>query len=183
MDTDNRHRGRVESLDICVHLWFNSHASTVSPSISATIVSISDRVHLWGHSYNDSLPFEFGMFEVDDQTDTEFGDLQVIDHLSYLVVADLLDDLCVDNDGIESYEIGDLFTNIEGLVDDRITWLLKIRNALLSELNGHSVLVRLFQQPMPQRVEYLERTSDDAVRFFFEQKLVSHRFAPWVKEV
>lgn len=30
-------------MSICVHLWFHSHTSTSSPSISATIASISDR--------------------------------------------------------------------------------------------------------------------------------------------
>ncbi len=120
------------------------------------------------------------MLEVKDQADVQLRDLEVVDHLGYLVVSDRFDDLCVDNDRIEGDQIGNVLTNIDGLVNDGKSGLLTVRDILMGELDDHRIFVRLFQQPMSKSVEHLEGTTDDSVRFLLEQEgFVSvHSVAP-----
>lgn len=71
---------------------------------------------------------------------------------------------------------GDILTDMDGFVDDGKMRLLAEGNFLLFKFNNHGILIRLFQQTMPQRVEHLERTTDDLVCFFFEQEIGRHHW-------
>ena len=45
------------------------------------------------------------MFEIEDQTNSQFRDSQIVQHQSTFVVGDFVDDFCVYNDRMERNEI------------------------------------------------------------------------------
>ena len=85
------------------------------------------------------------MFEVQDEFDLQPGYFEVVDHLGDFVVADFFDDLRINNDSVEGDEIGDLFTCVDGLVDDGKPGLLLVGDLLLLELDHHGIFIGLFQ--------------------------------------
>ena len=72
----------------------------------------------------DSLPFEVAAFEIQDQANRVAGDLEVVEHLSEIVVGDSFDDLGVHNYEAENDEVGDIFPHLHGIIQNVVAWLL-----------------------------------------------------------
>lgn len=85
---------------------------------------------------DDSFPFEFGTFEVEDQAHPQSGDAELIDHLPHFVVGDAIYDRGVHHDFVISNEIGNIFGHLNGFGANRKALLLAERNPPETEPNS-----------------------------------------------
>ena len=69
------------------------------------------------------------MFEVENNADAELRDAKVIEHFSAFHIRDLIDPLCVHNDGAEGDEIRNEFPHVLAFVED-------LESALLIEFDA-----------------------------------------------
>ena len=60
------------------------------------------------------------MFEVDQQADLQIGHFQVVQHLANFVVCDFLDCFGIDDDQVETDQIGNVASNVHRLIDSLI---------------------------------------------------------------
>ena len=90
------------------------------------------------------------MLEVDDKPDRQTRDLQVVDDLAEFMVGDPFNDLCIHDNGVSNNDVGDVLANLHIFVPDIKTGLLLKSDASQTKLNHKCVLIRFFEQPMPQ---------------------------------
>ena len=83
------------------------------------------------------------MFEINDDTDAELRDAEVIEHFAAFNIGDLVDHLCVHNHGAKGDEIRDEFTHMMSFVEDLESTLLIECDPPNLELHGERILVRL----------------------------------------
>ena len=72
----------------------------------------------------DPLPLEAAAFEIQDQTDRMAGDLEIVEHLSEIVIGDSFDHLGVHDYESESDEVGNIFPHLHGFIQNVVAWLL-----------------------------------------------------------
>lgn len=84
---------------------------------------------------DDALPFEFGVLEVEEESDVEAGDFKIVNDLGFFVVAERLHNLGVDDDLTKHDEIRDVFADVDGFVNDRKTRLLLVGDVLQLQLD------------------------------------------------
>ena len=123
-------------------------------------------------SENDSFPLQFGVFEVEQDTNATFCDSQVIEHLPSFVVGDSVNDFRVNDHCLERDEVWR-----EGANDFSSIWNAECRllfewNGTMTKLNDQRVLVWLFMETMPNAVEHVDSGAEDLVNFVFEKQLL-----------
>jgi hypothetical protein len=112
---------------------------------------------------SDSLPLQFGVLEVQDQTDRELGNEEVIQHLSTFMISDTVNALGVHDDFAVSDQVRDEFADVLTLVQNLKPTLLIKRNASAFELHDQRVFIELFIESMSQFIQYFEGAADDGV--------------------
>src|SRR5947208_5336935 len=106
------------------------------------------------------------MFEINDDTDAELRDAEVIEHFAAFNIGDLVDHLCVHNHGAKGDEIRDEFTHMMSFVEDLESTLLIECDPPNLELHGERILIKLLIQTVAQIVEDLPRAAHDLEHFF-----------------
>src|SRR5262245_51918988 len=117
-------------------------------------------------SYNNALPFELGVFEIQDNADAQLGDTEVIHHLAALVAGDAVNDLGVHHNGGWNK-----LAYLGLLVEDLELSLLIESDAPQLELHDQRILVNFFVQAVPDAVEHLQRAPNQLINFVFEDEL------------
>jgi hypothetical protein len=107
------------------------------------------------------------VLEVQDQSNWEFGNSQVIQHLPAFVVGDPVNTLGIHHHFPESDQVGSEFADVFALVKHLKSPLLVERNAATFEFHDQGILVKLFVQSMPEFIQHLERTTNDRMGFLF----------------
>jgi len=92
------------------------------------------------------------MFEVDEKTESKFGDAKIIEHLSAFMIRNPIDDFSVDDYVVVSDEIGGILANFDASVCDGKTLLLGIGDFLVCEFYNKCVFVWFFMKSVSQRV-------------------------------
>jgi len=105
------------------------------------------------------------MLEIQYEADLQAGHAEIIQHPPDFVIGDALDGLGIHDDFSENDQIGNILPDLAITVMDREAGLLDKRNAQIPELNNQGLFIRLFMEPMPQRVRDGERISNDPFRF------------------
>jgi hypothetical protein len=100
----------------------------------------------------DSDPFEFAMLEIDDETDGESGDAEVVHHLTALAIGNLFDGLGVDDDLLVGDKIRYELPDSDLPPVNGEPGLLEEWNSAVRELDSQGVLIRLFVQPVAQAI-------------------------------
>ena len=88
------------------------------------------------------------MLEIKDNSDTQFRDSKIVQHQSTFMISDSVDHLCINDDTVESDQIGDEETDLVFLVKDIEERLLPKRNVSQPKLDGQGILVGLLKQTM-----------------------------------
>ncbi len=112
--------------------------------------------------------FEFGTFEIQDETNLQLCHFEVIQHLADFVVGNPLDDLCIDDYFFKGNEIRNIFGNLRSTIQNWKSGLLKKRNATEFKLHDQRIFVWLLMIPMPNSVQHGKRTADNGIGLFFE---------------
>jgi len=68
------------------------------------------------------------VLEIKDNSDTQFRDSKIVQHQSTFMISDSVDHLCINDDTVESDQIGDEETDLVFLVKDIEERLLPKRN-------------------------------------------------------
>src|SRR5262245_48864349 len=110
------------------------------------------------------------MFKVEDDADSQFGDAEIIQHLSSLVVGDATDHFGVHDNGGMGDQVWNELTHLDHLVEDIEYSLLVESDAPQRELNDKRIFENLFVQTMPDAVQDLYRASDHLIDFVFENE-------------
>src|ERR1041385_6830063 len=123
--------------------------------ISASLVSrefmIEPRMDTNGHeSEYDSLPFQSGVFEVQNHANSELSNLEVVQHLSSFDICDAVNHFGVHNHRVECDQVRNKQPHLVALVEDLEVRLLLERNLAKPKLYNQCVLIRLLVQPMPE---------------------------------
>lgn len=124
---------------------------------------------------DDAFPFESGMFEIQDDADSQARNTQVVDHLATFVVRDSVYGFGFDNHTVKGNEVGDVFANMDTPVADFEASLLGDGDSLGFEFHNQSVFVRLFQQSMSQGVQNRDGAAHDAIDFVLQQQFTVNR--------
>jgi len=117
-----------------------------------------------------SFPLQAGTAKIDDETDRMAGDFEVVEHLPEFVVGNAVYDLRVHYYGAERDEIRHVFANFDGLIKYVVPPLLFAWDGAQAELDDKSVLVRSFQQSMPEYIQYLEGAADNGLSLRFQDQ-------------
>lgn len=83
------------------------------------------------------------------------GDSQVVQDLACFMAGDLVDCFCIHYNLVEDDQVGNVLTDLHGPIQYVVSRLLPKGNPALGKLNTHGVLIRLFQQAVPKRIENL----------------------------
>ena len=121
---------------------------------------------------DNTLPFEFGVAEIQDDPDLMTGDFEIVEHLSAFTVGNGFNDLGVDNNRAKSDQIGHILANFDLLVTDVIMRLLGKRDFAQAELNDQGVFVRFFVETMSKGVMHFQRATHNLKDLIFQQQLV-----------
>ena len=116
---------------------------------------------------DNAFPFEFGVFEIEDEADLEAGDAEVIEHLTEFVVGDAVDDLGVHHHLAIGDEVGNVLGDLDGFVEDREALQLLKRDVAQAELHHQSVFVWFFVQSITNPIQDLQGAVDDVVHLLF----------------
>lgn len=113
--------------------------------------------------------------EVDQEPELLAGRFQVVDHLSTVLVSQLLDCLDLDDDLLEAQEVRlILLFELPTLVLKSKSGLLHEGDLLFPELNGEAFLVHGLQESVALFLVHLEACADDPVALFLEDDSFSH---------
>lgn len=128
---------------------------------------------------DDAFPFESGMFEIQDDADSQAPDPQVVDHLASFDVRDMVHcfgfDNYFDNYTVKGNEVGNVFANMDIPVADFEASLLGDGDSLGFEFHNQSVFVRLFQQSMSEGIQNRDGAAHDAIDFVLQQQFTVNR--------
>jgi hypothetical protein len=69
--------------------------------LSSSVAALSRCGLSWLSLKHDALPFEPGMFKIQNQAHLEFRDAEVVQHLAALMVSDTIDDFGIDDHLVE----------------------------------------------------------------------------------
>ena len=85
------------------------------------------------------------MAKVQDETEFQPGDLQIIEHLANFVVRDLLDHFRLHNNLSKDDQVRHILSYFDAFIDDIESWLLLVGNALLLKFHDQGIFIRFFQ--------------------------------------
>ena len=94
------------------------------------------------------LPFQFRVLEVEDYSNTQPCDAEIVQHQSTFVVGDSLNYFCIYNDRIEGDQIWNEQANLVAFVEDIERRLLTKQNFSEAKFCDQRILVWLLNQPM-----------------------------------
>src|SRR6185503_3392511 len=100
--------------------------------------------------------FQLGVFEIQNESDRKIRDLEVIKHLSDLVISDPLDGFGVDDHLVERDEVRHKLRDLDSLIEQRKSRLLGKWNGFATELHSQRIFIRLFMKAMPHFVKHRE---------------------------
>ena len=69
-------------------------------------------------SKHNAFPLQFCVFEIERQANSQAGDFQIVQHLAKFVIADAINDFCVNDDPLEADQVWNVFTHLDSFVDD-----------------------------------------------------------------
>jgi len=84
------------------------------------------------------------VLEIEDDTNTELGYPQIVQHQSTFVVGNLVDHFRIHDDGIKRNEVGNEEPYLLSFIEDVEGRLLPKRNVSQAKLDDQGVFVRLF---------------------------------------
>ena len=124
----------------------------------------------------------FAFAEVEDESNSEFGDPEVVEHLASLEIRDAIDRFCVNDNCVIHDKVGDKFAHMYTLVSESHDVVADPAAFLAFEFDDQRILIRLLVQSMSQLVVNLKRRTDDleyeiAMQQF--RKLVNIRVHSW----
>ncbi len=91
-------------------------------------------------SKHNAFPLQFCVFEIEQQANSQAGDFQIVQHLAKFVIADAINDFCVNDDLLEADQVWNVFTDLDSFVDDVKYPLLLASDLLWAEFYDQSVL-------------------------------------------
>jgi hypothetical protein len=89
----------------------------------------------WSTGKSEALPLQFGVAEVEDQSQRESSDPQIVYHLASLMIGDSIDHLCVDDDLLRCDQIRNILAYFNRFIDYIETRLLSAPYLAQSELD------------------------------------------------
>ena len=137
----------------------------------------------WFESFvleDEPLPFELGMFKVEDNAYFESGDFEVVHHLTDLVISDPINGFGVHHDLLMRDEIGDVFANPYFLVDYWKAGLLRKWDFLEVEFHGQSIFIRFLMQPVAKFVKHFNSGTNHGENLVLQNQFVSIRVHSWL---
>src|SRR6266498_1367721 len=109
------------------------------------------------------------MLEIEDYTYSQTCDAQIVQHQSTLMVGDFVDYLGIYNNCTERDQSRNEKSNLLTLVNHVERRLLQKRNFSQHELDDQRIFIRLLYQPVTERVQNLNRTTDNLKHLFFQK--------------
>ena len=100
-------------------------------------------------------------FEVEEQRDIQAGDVEVTEHLGFMLWREAVDALGVDDEGVFNDEVGNHLADGVTFVCRFVAGLLFKLNVSLSELDAEGALVEFFIQARAQRLMHRNGCGDD----------------------
>lgn len=110
------------------------------------------------------------MFEVEDKSNAEFGNLEVIDHFAAFYVRDAVDYFGINDDGVERKQVGNEFTYLVPLKQNRKPLLLREWNLRKLERYYQRILVNFLVETVTDFVNHFKRTADNLARLFLKKQ-------------
>ena len=107
------------------------------------------------------------MFEIKDNSNTELGDPEIVQHQSPFVISDSVNHLGIYDNSIKCDQIGNEEAHPVSLVEDIEQRLLPEGNVSQTKLNCQRVFVWLLEQAVTKRVKNLYGAADNLKNFFF----------------
>ena len=93
---------------------------------------------------NDSFPFQSWILEIDDESQWEFCDAQVVENLATLDISNAIDGFSFDDDFFVGDEVGNKFADFHLFPTDWISRLLEKWNSSKTEFYNKGVFINFF---------------------------------------
>ena len=135
------------------------------------------------NSYDNAFPLQFAVFKIENDSNTQVRDSQIIQHQAPLVISNPINYLCVHNDRIEGDEVRDKEANFLALVKNIERRLLPKRNFPQSEFNDQRIFVWLLNDSVLEGVQNLDSPANNLEHFVADSSfslLVSIRVYSWL---
>ena len=120
------------------------------------------------------------IFKVDDETDTQFCDSQIIDHLPNFQVSYSIDRLGVDDDRIKNNEIRHKLSYLYTFVFNRKSWLLYKTNPAKHKFTHQCVFIWFFKQSVAENTMNLHCSIENLPDLLIKQLASLFHFVPFV---
>src|SRR6266487_143818 len=120
------------------------------------------------------------MFEIENHTNTQLRDSQIIQHQAPLVISNPINHLCVHDNRIEDNEVRDKEANFLALVENIERGLLSERNFSQSKLHNQRIFVWLLNYSVPEAVQNLDCAANNLKDFVSGQQLLVIRVHSWL---
>ncbi len=120
------------------------------------------------------------IFKVDDETDTQFCDSQVIDHLPNFQVGYAIDRLGVDDDRIKNNEIRHKLSNPYTFVFNWKSWLLHKTTTAKRKFTRQCVFIWFFKQAITKNTMNLYCSIENLPDLLIKQLASLFHFVPFV---
>ncbi|MGA0845698.1 MAG: hypothetical protein ACO3RV_04090, partial [Luteolibacter sp.] len=124
--------------------------------------------------WNDAAEFQFWLLEIQDKSQRQFGDSQVIDHLANFHLCDPINDFGVDDDFIERNEVRHELRDLDAFVKQGITRLLREGDTGKLEFDNKRVFIGFFVKSMTYLVQHKEPTTDNSFCFLLQNQIRVH---------
>ncbi len=89
-------------------------------------------------------PFQFGVFEVEDDARIVFGNAEIVENLADMLIAYLLNGLDLNDEMAFDFQVWNVIIYMYFTIIDGIDALLGILDALMGELDAESPFIRFF---------------------------------------
>src|SRR6266550_7924946 len=88
---------------------------------------------------DNSLPLQFGVLKIKDNSNSQFRNPQIVQHQSTLVISNSVNNFCINHDTVECDQVGDKKTDFLSFVKD-------IEQRLLAEWNVFAYQTQLLRR-------------------------------------
>ena len=99
------------------------------------------------------------MFEIEDDSNRQRSNTEIIQHLYAVVLSDPIDCLCVDDQLLLHNKIRNILPDQLAFVQHAMAFLLGVGDIAQAELNAETILINLFVQAMSANVQDFDRAA------------------------
>jgi hypothetical protein len=123
-----------------------------------------------GELNDDPFPFQAGVFEIQNQSNPQTCDPEIVYHLTTFMVSDAIDDFCIHDHSAKANQVGHEFADLNSTEENGEPPLLFESNLVLFESDRQRNLVDLLVQPVPHFVQHSESMSQNSLSLLSQEE-------------